>query len=288
MVKKVITVIVLTVLLASCVSKKKYIELEQNLTNTKGQLQKTTIEKEDLEAKFAKISKRVDEYNSKINSLKQEKSVLVEKNDTKLEYKDGAVISNNMRARLNATLSNVAPEELAKASTLKDSMNLAIAFKLKKSINASELNNDADIDVKIDKSVVMISVADSLLFRTASYRISGKAYPMLEKLASVLNSEPSINVMVEGHTDARTIHTAGIQDNWDLSVKRATSIVRLLQKKYHVDPSRLIPSGRSSYVPLTDNATRNGRARNRRTNIIIMPDLNKFFALLATEEVVKL
>ena len=289
MVKKIITVVVLTVLLASCVSKKKYLELEQNLTNTKGELQKTTIEKEELETKFAKISKRVDEYNSKINSLKQETTVLKEQGDKKLEYKDGAVISNDMRAKLNATLSNVSSEELAKATTLKDSMNLAIAYSLKKSINASNLNTDTDIDVSIDKSVVMISVADSLLFRTASYRISSKAYPMLQKLATVLNSEPSINVMVEGHTDARTIHTAGIQDNWDLSVKRATAIVRLLQKKYRVDPSRLIPSGRSSYVPLTDNATRDGRARNRRTNIIIMPDLNKFFALLASdEEVVKL
>jgi len=288
MLKKVITVIVLATLLTSCVSKKKYIELEQNLTDTKGQLQKTTLEKEDLETKFAKISKRVDEYNSKISSLKQETGVLKEENDRKIEFKEGTVISNNMRAKLNATLANVSSEELAKAKTLKDSMNIAIAHNLKKSINASDLNTDQDIDVDIDNTVVMISVSDSLLFRTASYRVSNKAYPMLQKLADVLNAEPSINVMVEGHTDARTINTVGIQDNWDLSVKRSTAIVRLLQKKYKVAPSRLIPSGRSSYVPLTGNATSKERARNRRTNIIIMPDLNKFFALLATEEVVKL
>ena len=166
-------------------------------------------------------------------------------------------------------------------------MNLAISYKLKKSIATSELNNDVDLDVNIDNTVVMISVADSLLFRTASYRVSRKAYPMLQKLADVLNAEPSINVMVEGHTDARTINTEGIQDNWDLSVKRSTAIVRLLQNKYKIEPSRLIPSGRSSYIPLTGNDTRKGRARNRRTNIIIMPDLNKFFALLSNEEVVK-
>ena len=288
MLKKVITIVVLTTLLASCVSKKKYLELEQNLTNTKGELQKTTIEKEELETKFAKINKRVEEYNSKISSLKQETSTLKEESNMKMEFVDGAVISNNMRAKLNATLSNVSSEELATAKTLKDSMNLAIAYQLKKSIKASDLNSDADIDVNIDNTVVMISVADSLLFRTASYRVSRNAYSLLQKLADVLNAEPSINVMVEGHTDARTIHTEGIQDNWDLSVKRSTAIVRLLQNKYKVDPSRLIPSGRSSYVPLTGNSTRKERARNRRTNIIIMPDLNKFFALLASEEVVKL
>lgn len=288
MLKKVITVIVLATLFTSCVAKKKYLELEQNLTDTKGQLQKTTLEKEDLEAKFAKITKRVDEYNSKIASLKQETGSLKEENDKKIEFKEGAVISNNTRAKLNATLSNVPQEELAKAKTLKDSMNIAIAHNLKKSIKASDLNSNDDLDVNIDNTVVMISVADSLLFRTASYRVSRKAYPMLQKLADVLNAEPSINVMVEGHTDARGIHTEGIQDNWDLSVKRSTAIVRLLQNKYKVDPSRLIPSGRSSYVPVTGNSTRMERARNRRTNIIIMPDINKFFALLATEEVVKL
>jgi len=288
MLKKVITIVVLTTLLASCVSKKKYLELEQNLTNTKGELQKTTIEKEELETKFAKINKRVEEYNSKISSLKQETSTLKEESNMKMEFVDGAVISNNMRAKLNATLSNVSSEELATAKTLKDSMNLAIAYQLKKSIKASDLDSDADIDVNIDNTVVMISVADSLLFRTASYRVSRNAYSLLQKLADVLNAEPSINVMVEGHTDARTIHTDGIQDNWDLSVKRSTAIVRLLQNKYKVDPARLIPSGRSSYVPLTGNTTRKERARNRRTNIIIMPDLNKFFALLASEEVVKL
>ncbi len=288
MLKKVITVVILTTLLASCVSKKKYLELEQNLTNTRGELQKTTIEKEELETKFAKINKRVEEYNSKISSLKQETSTLKEESNMKMEFVDGAVISNNMRAKLNATLSNVSSEELATAKTLKDSMNLAIAYQLRKSIKASDLNSDADIDVNIDNTVVMISVADSLLFRTASYRVSRNAYSLLQKLADVLNAEPSINVMVEGHTDARTIHTDGIQDNWDLSVKRSTAIVRLLQNKYKVDPARLIPSGRSSYVPLAGNSTRKERARNRRTNIIIMPDLNKFFALLASEEVVKL
>jgi len=134
----------------------------------------------------------------------------------------------------------------------------------------------------------MISVADSLLFRSGSYNVSRKANPLLAKLADVINAEPSIDVMIEGHTDSKGIHTEEIVDNWDLSVKRSTAIARILQHKYKVDPARLIPAGRSSYVPLTDNSTYKNRARNRRTNIIIMPNLNKFFALMAEEEVVSL
>ncbi|MEN8125939.1 MAG: OmpA family protein [Bacteroidota bacterium] len=276
---KIITVIVLATLLSltSCVSKKKYTELEQNLTDTRGALQKTTMEKEELEAKFAIIEKRVDEYNSKISSLEED-------NNEKMEFVGNnlTVMSKDMRDNLNATLSKLSPEELAGAKTLEDSINLAISYKLKKSITESEI--DQDINVNIDKTVVMISVADSLLFRSGSYRVNSKAYPLLQKLTDVINSEPSMDVMIEGHTDSKTIHTESILDNWDLSVKRSTAIVRLLQNKYKIDPSRLIPSGRSSYVPLTDNKTKENRARNRRTNIIILPNLNKFFALLAEEE----
>ncbi len=282
MIKKIITIVVLAALLGSCVSKKKYVELEQDLSNTKGELQQTTIEKEELEAKFAKIEERVVEYNSKINSLQ-------EINDKQLSFVENnlTVLSKNTRDNLNATLAKVSAEDLAGAKTLKDSMDLAISYKLKKSINETDLNEDININVSIDKTVVMISVADSLLFKSGSYRINSKANDFLQKLAEVIKSEPSIDVMIEGHTDSKTIHTAGIEDNWDLSVKRSTAIVRLLQNKYEVNPSQLIPAGRSSYVPLTDNDTKENRARNRRTNIILMPNLNKFFALLADEEVVE-
>lgn len=280
MTKKIITIVVLAAFLGSCVSNKKYAALEQNLTDTKGDLQKTTLEKEELEAKFAIIEKRVDTYNSKINSLQ-------EKNDEQMEFVGNnlTVMSNDMRNNLNATLSKLSPEELAQAKTLKDSMNLAISYNLNKSITDNDL--DEGIDVNINKTVVMISVSDSLLFRSGSSTVNSKAYPFLQKLSEIINSEPSMDVMVEGHTDSKTIHTDAIIDNWDLSVKRSTAIVRLLQNKYEIDPSRLIPAGRSSYLPLTDNTTKENRARNRRTNIIILPNLNKFFALLAEEEDVK-
>ena len=280
----------MTTLIVSCVSKKKYVELEGDLTETRGELQKTTIEKEELEAKMAKIEKRVEIYNAQVNSLQSDNADLTVSNNQKMDLlADGsAPMSDNMKAKLQETLAKLPPESLEGAKSLKDSMNIAIAYNLEQSINENNIENDGDIDVKIDQTVVMISVADSLLFRSGSYTVSSKAHSLLSKLADVIQAEPSIDVMIEGHTDSKGIHTETIVDNWDLSVKRSTAIVRVLQNKYKVDPARLIPSGRSSYVPLTDNSTYKNRARNRRTNIIIMPNLNKFFALMVEEEVVSL
>lgn len=277
-------------LFTSCVSKKKYVALEQNLIDTKGALQKTTLEKEKLEANFAKIEKRVTEYNSKINSLQDTNTSLTSDlqnvNNEKLVLVDDnlVVLSKNVREKMNQTLSKLSPQELEGAKTLKDSINLAISYNLRKKMISNGLDNENDIKVDINKTVVMISVADNLLFKTASYRVNKKAYPLLQKLADVANSELSMDIMIEGHTDSRTIKTSDLQDNWDLSVKRATSITRLLQNKFNVDPSRLIASGRSSYIPLVENDSKENRARNRRTNIIILPNLNKFFALLESEE----
>ncbi len=288
--KRILGLLIVAALVTSCVSKKKYVQLEQDLIDTKGELQQTTLEKEELETKMAAIEKRVEIYNANINSLQSENATLQASNDQKMDFLDdnSTVMSANMKANLEATLAQLPAEELAGAKTLKDSMNVAIAHNLKKSISDSNMENDGDISVGIDQTVVMISVADSLLFRSGSYNVSSKANPLLAKLADVINAEPSIDVMIEGHTDNKGIHTEEIIDNWDLSVKRSTAIARLLQNKYKVDPARLIPAGRSSYVPLTDNSTYKNRARNRRTNIIIMPNLNKFFALMAQEEVVSL
>lgn len=273
--------LVATILLSSCVSKKKYMALEQENGEIKSQLTKTQVEKEDLENKFAKIQERVDRYNEKINSLSNDVEGLKIENDIKLDVnKDGTVMSNESKRKMLTTLENVDPTKLAEAKTLKDSMNLAIQYNLEKTMNSSDLNEDEDIAVNINETVVMISISDKMLFNSGSYRISSKANNILQKLADVINSEESIDVMVEGHTDSRGINTEKIQDNWDLSVLRATSVVRKLQHKYNVDPAKLIASGRSSYQPLVDNNTRENRSKNRRTRIILMPNIDKFFALM--------
>lgn len=259
----------------SCVSKKKYLALEEDLNNTRSTLQKTTVEKEELESKFAKIEARVADYNAKINSLR-------DSNDEKMVMVDDlAVISNNTKKKMNETLAQVSPEKLQGARTLQDSMNLAVSHNLKSSLDDS-LKEDEDISIDIDQTVVMISISDKMLFNSGSYRVSNKANDILEKLAQVINSEPSLDVMIEGHTDPRTISTPALEDNWDLSVKRATSITRLLQNKYNVDPTKLIASGRSSYQPLVENDTEENMAINRRTRIVLLPNLDKFFAMLSS------
>ncbi|WP_299128229.1 OmpA family protein [uncultured Winogradskyella sp.] len=279
--KKISILLVTTLLLTACVSKKKYIALEQENGEIKSQLTKTQVAKEDLENKFAQIQARVDRYNKKINALNENVEGLKVENDIKLDVNaDGSVISNEAKRKMLATLQQVDPAKLAEAKTLKDSMNLAVQYNLAKTMDTSDLNEDEDIAVNINETVVMISISDKMLFNTGSYRISNKANNILQKLADVINSEESINVMVEGHTDSRTINTEKIADNWDLSVLRATSVVRKLQNKYNVAPEQLIASGRSSYQPLVDNNSRENRSKNRRTRIILMPNIDKFFALM--------
>jgi chemotaxis protein MotB len=281
--KKLSIVLLSAVVLTSCVSKKKYVALETENGQIKSELTKTRVAKEDLESKFSAIQVRVDEYNTKINSLTDLNSSLNKENNSKLEtVANVAVISNDTKAIMRETLKNVDPALLANATTLKDSMDVAVSYNLTKSIDTSTLNEDEDIAISIDETVVMISISDKLLFNTASYRVNTKANAILQKLADVINSEPSIDVMVEGHTDARSINNAKVQDNWDLSVLRATSVVRKLQNEFNVAPEKLIASGRSSYLPLVDNDSRDNRAKNRRTRIVILPNINKFFALMAT------
>ncbi len=271
------------VVLSSCVSKKKYVALELENGQIKSELTKTRVEKEDLESKFNVIQARVNQYNNKIHSLTDLNSSLNEEIDSKLETVNNvAVISNDTKKAMRETLTRVNPDLLTNAKTLKDSMDLAISYNLTKTLDTSSLNEDDDIAISIDETVVMISISDKLLFNTASYKVSNKANAILQKLADVINSEPSIDVMIEGHTDSRSINNAKVKDNWDLSVLRATSIVRKLQNEYNVAPEKLIASGRSSYLPIVDNDSKENRAKNRRTRIVILPNINKFFALMSS------
>jgi len=270
-----ISILLLAVIVSSCVSKKKYLALQQENGEIKSELQKTRVEKEDLEAKFDAIQARVDAYNTKIMSLTAE-------NDSKYDIVDNVAMSNDSKKVMRETLKKVDPAKLSQAKTLKDSMNLAVAYKLEKTMNASDMDEDEDLAVNINETVVMISIADDMLFNTASYHLSSKADTVLKKLADVINSEPSLEVMVEGHTDSRSISTVNIADNWDLSVLRATSVVRRLQDKFNVSPEKMIAAGRSSSKPLVANDSKDNMAKNRRTRIVILPNIDKFFALMAS------
>ncbi|MAW95035.1 MULTISPECIES: flagellar motor protein MotB [unclassified Leeuwenhoekiella] len=267
-----------TILTVSCVSKKKYTELQSQYDNTRVTLTKTQVEKEELEAKYNAIENRVADYNTKINSLRDE-------NYQKLDLVENlAVMSEDSKAKMRETLKNANQDELSQATSLEDSMNLAISYNLKKNLDEN-VTSDDDIQVDIDETVVMINVSDKLLFNSGSYRVSRKADDLLKRLADVINSEPAVEVMVEGHTDDQTVKPgAYIKDNWELSVQRSTAIIRELQDKYNVDPAKLIAAGRSSYLPLVDNATKEDRAKNRRTRIIILPNLDKFLSLVSSTD----
>ncbi|WP_026970188.1 OmpA/MotB family protein [Algoriphagus terrigena] len=267
-------------LTVSCVSKKKYTELESNLFTTQSQLAATNQEKAELEEKMTAIERRVAEYNAKINSLNDSNGQLVEENKGMISLQDGTPMSKNTKAKMIETLGKVDPAKLAEAQSLADSVNLAVEYNIKQNITAGGEGSEDDVQIDIDQTVVMITVSDKLLFNTGSYRINPKAEPLLKRLSEVINSEPSLQVMIEGHTDPRTISTAVVQDNWDLSVKRATSIVRELQLKYSVAPEKMIAAGRASYLPVVENDTKENMALNRRTRIVLIPDLDMFFAML--------
>ncbi|GGG18805.1 flagellar motor protein MotB [Dokdonia pacifica] len=286
--KTFVIIAVATLTLTSCVSKKKYVALQSEYDNTKVTLTKTKVEKEELENKYGAIQARVSEYNSKINSLKDINDQLTISNDQKLDKTtNGAVISNDVKKQMTATLAKVDQAELSKARTLEDSMNLALSYNLKRNLDRDVIENvdNDDISIDIDETVVMISISDKLLFKSGSYRVNKEADALLKRIADVVNSEPAIEVMVEGHTDNQSVKPgAYVKDNWELSVERSTAIIRELQNTYQVDPSKLIAAGRSSYMPIAPNDSKENRSINRRTRIIILPNLDKFLALMASNE----
>ncbi len=273
---KRISVLIITasVVLSSCVSQKKYTELEgnykktsQELVDTKADLMKCRIESEG----------KLSAMEQRILDLKKDK-------EKTLEYVDNlTVLSKSASDNIKETLAQMGKKDeyiqhIQKAMNKKDSINLALGFQLKKVLKDGF--NDEDIEVNVEKTVVYISIADKLLFKSGSATISSEAKRVLGKVAEVIAAQPTLEVMVEGYTDNKPISTAGIQDNWDLSVKRSTSVVRVLQDDFKIAPDRLVAAGRSEYKPLATNETVEGRARNRRTRIVLMPKLDQFFQLL--------
>mgnify|MGYP003625613649 FL=1 len=265
------------IIVTSCVSKKKYAELEANNSQTKEELlavetslQKYLIEKDKQEAKLNALGEQ-------INSLKEDKKTALK------QVENLTVLTQSSSDNIKTVITQLSEKDkyingIRQAMTQKDSINLAIKYHLTK--NLTDGIQDEDITVNVEKTVVFISISDKLLFKSGSYNVTDKAYTVLEKIAKVINDQPKMDVMIEGHTDSTPIKRNLIQDNWDLSALRATSITRILQYKFGVTPERLIAAGRSQYVPLAPNDSAANKSINRRTKIIIMPKLNQFFDLL--------
>lgn len=275
--KKLILPLLSGIILSSCVSQKEHAalvtknkETEEQLLQVKTNLQKCLIEKESRDSKVFALTEQV-------KYLKEDKKTALK------QVENLTVLTQSSSDNIKNVISQLSEKDkyingVRKAMTQKDSLNLAIKYHLTK--NLTEGIQDEDIEVNVEKTVVLISISDKMLFKSGSYKVTDKAYSVLEKIAKVINDQPKMDVMIEGHTDATPISRDLIQDNWDLSALRATSITRVLQTKFNVSPGRLIAAGRSQYVPLAENDTPENRAKNRRTKIVIMPQLNQFFNLL--------
>ena len=218
------------------------------------------------------------------NAYKEQLSDLKRRNDQLfIQSQDYLELTTKGAENLERTLESMKEKDLKitriqDALNRKDSVTFALVTSLKKEIGI----NDPDIEVNVDKAVVFISLSDKLLFKTGSYEVSDRAKEILGKVATVVNGKPDFECMVEGHTDSRSYERGVLIDNWDLSVKRATSIVRVLED-LDVNSSRLIAAGRSYYDPLVDNDTPENRATNRRTRIIIMPKIDQFYDMIEKE-----
>jgi len=264
-------------LFASCVSKKDYLALETEQKETQDLLNSATVKLNKCLSDAAAANARVETMKDQLVDLRKSNQDLIDtKGDLTILTKKG---SDNLEKSLESLKErDLKITRLQDALTKKDSVTLAIVTSLKKAVGI----NDPDIEINVEKGVVFISIADKLLFKSGSYNVTDRANEILAKVAKVINSKPDFEAMVESHTDNKSYSKPPLVDNWDLSVKRATSIVRVLES-LNVNPQQLIAAGRSSYVPLVDNDTADNRAKNRRTRIVVLPKIDQFYEMIETE-----
>ena len=263
-------------LLSSCVSSKKYSELEALQKSTNDLLNAATVKLNTCDEEKAAALANVASLEEQINFLKSNNQDLISNlgNLTTLSQKGAENLEKSLES-LKEKDSRI--KSLRDAVTRKDSVTLALVTSLK-----GVLGNiaDEDIEINVEKGVVYVSISDKLLFRSGSFSVNKAAKEVLGKVAKVINDKPELEFMVEGHTDNVPIKVEGTQDNWDLSVRRATAIVRILQKDFGVAPERMTAAGRGEYIPVADNDTSAGRAKNRRTRIVVLPKLDQFYDLI--------
>lgn len=300
--QKISFILLSVVLMSSCVAKKKYAELQSQLDAVNADLNKRgemvndyKNQVRDLEQKLAEDQKlaatKMESREQQISSLNGQIEDLKKQRETQMKtVGDLTVLTQQASNNVDKTLQQIAQKDeyisaLRNAKNKSDSLNLALAVNLTGML--SDGINDEDIDVKIDKTVVMINISDKMLFKSGSAQISPNAGGVLAKIAKIIESRPDLEVMVEGYTDNNPIKTSAMKDNWDLSVIRATSVVRTLQEDYAVNPNRLIAAGRGEHNTLASNATQEGRSINRRTRIILMPKLDQFYNLLDPDKASK-
>ena len=275
---KIYTLLLSTsIVLVSCGTKKELVAAQEKLKNTENLLNTATVKLNSCLSDKAVA-------NASLSALKDQLADLRKTNDALItSTKEITLLTAKGADNLEKTLESLQERDLKinrlqDAISKKDSVTLAIVSSLKKSVGI----DDPDIEINVEKGVVFISIADKLLFKSGSFIVTEKAKTVLEKVAKVISDKPDFEAMIEGHTDSQSYSNGILVDNWDLSVKRSTSIIRELQTM-GVNPSQLIAAGRSSYVPLTDNDTALNRSKNRRTRVVVMPKIDQFYEMIESE-----
>jgi chemotaxis protein MotB len=277
-------------ILSACVSSKEYKTLQVENDNLKSNYDNLTksdnLLQNDLKncnTNVTDIAKKKAACEEEINALNKQIAFLKENNTMGLkQLQDLSVITSTQAESIKKSLDNIGAKDayiqsLQESLAKKDSLNMMLMTNLKGAVGDM---NDAEINIKVEKGVVYIDISDKLLFQSGEYAITEKAQEVLGKVAKVLKSQPEIEFMIEGHTDNEPYRRGPLLDNWDLSVKRATAVVRILQNQYGLDPAHITAAGRGEYLPIASDDTPEGRAANRRTRIIILPQLDQFFKLL--------
>lgn len=265
------------VLFTSCVSKKQYAELEAKQKKTQDLLNTATVKLNACEADKAAANARIVSLEERIAELRKDKDDLIKSS------KDLTILTKQGATNLEKSLESLKEKDL-KISRLQDALNkkdsvtLALVTSLKKEVGL----NDTDIEVNVEKGVVFISLSDKVLFKSGSYELSNRANEILGKVATVINSKPDFEALVEGHTDNVPFKNGVLIDNWDLSAKRSTAVVRKLID-LGANPAQLIAAGRSEYVPLVPNTTAENKSTNRRTKIYVLPKIDQFYTMIENE-----
>lgn len=264
------------VLLGSCAAKKNLANANTKLNDLSAQLADCQNSDKDKSKELA----RLEESNK---NLKEQVGMLSNQNAALLNNVGNlATLSQKEAENLERSLESLQEKDLQiktmrDAITKKDSVTLALVTSLKRSLDNID---DEDIEISVEKGVVYVSISDKLLFGPGSNTVTKEAKDVLAKVAKVLNDRPDIDFLVEGHTDDQPIEKSSYKDNWDLSVLRATAVVRVLQQDFKIDPKRVTAGGRSYYAPVSKNTSADGRAKNRRTRIVILPKLDQFFGII--------
>lgn len=259
-----------------CVSNKKYVALQAEHDSLQKQYNASQVELAETRANGKSLESLLAQARANNEELKRSYAALQKSLDNSINQNtQGNVNISKLVDEINA--SNRYIKQLVEAKSKSDSLNLALTTKLTRSLDSSEMD---DVNVKVLKGVVYISLADNMLFQSGSYDVNSRAMETLGKIAKIIKDYGDYDVLVEGNTDPVPINRTNIRNNWDLSALRASSIVQVLQNDFGIDPSRLTAAGRGEFNPVADNSTEVGRQRNRRTEIIITPKLDQFLDLI--------